>query len=266
MGRIEDCFSLLRAHGKKAFVAYITAGDPSLKSTIQLVHEFESQGVDIVELGIPFSDPIADGPVNQEAAMRALKNNVSLDQIFEMVRDIRKKSEIPLVFFAYLNTIFAYGFEKFVSDAGDAGVDGVLILDLPPEEATDYKKHMDAKGIATIFLVSPITPDNRLDIIVKYASGFVYYVSQMGVTGERSHIAEDIPMMTEAIRARTTVPIVVGFGISTPDQVRKIACYADGVVVGSSIVRRIGESYNQPGFETGIALYVGTLTAPLQGE
>lgn len=266
MGRIEKVFTELHDRGHKAFIAYITAGDPTLEATVTLVREFEKQGVNIIELGIPFSDPVADGPVNQEASMRALKHNVTLGQILDSVKEIRKESQIPIIFFSYLNTILAYGIERFVNDAVDSGLDGALILDLPPEEAGDYKKLMDAKNLATVFLVSPITPDERLKIIARNSTGFIYYVSQMGVTGERDRIAEDIPERIRAIRSHTTVPVVVGFGISSPEHVHASANYADGVVVGSSIVKRIGKLGEKHGFEIEVGKYVRTLTAPLQGE
>ncbi len=265
MNSLELRFHELGSRGQKAFIAYITAGDPLLESTIRLVKEFETNGVDIVELGVPFSDPIADGPVNQEAAIRALKHDVSIGRILDAVREIRKESTIPIVFFTYFNTLLAYGLERFVTDAKDAGVDGALVLDLPPEEAAEYKRLMDEKNLATIFLVSPVTPAERIDIITQNANGFVYYVSQLGVTGERNSISSTVPGMVKEIRSRTTVPVAVGFGISTPDQVREIARYADGVIVGSSIVKKIGEMGHIQGFEKEIGTYVGKLTAPLKG-
>jgi tryptophan synthase alpha chain len=265
MNRIDQTFAHLRETGRKAFIAYITAGDPSLDSTVRLVTELAANGVDIIELGIPFSDPIADGPVNQNAAYRALKNDVSLTRIFETIREIRKSSAIPLVLFAYYNTILQYGLTQFAPDARKVGVDGVLILDLPPEEAGEYKKRADAEGLSTIFLVSPVTPESRIERIALYASGFVYYVSQMGVTGERSSISESIPSMISRIRSYTDTPVAVGFGISTPEQVREIAGMADGIIVGSAIVKRIGENGGTPGFETGIGSFAGTLTASMKG-
>lgn len=266
MSVIETLFSELNSRGRKVFIAYITAGDPSIQSTIELVKKLESNGVDIIELGVPFSDPIADGPVNQEAAIRALKSGVTTGQILDAVKSIRKESSIPIVFFTYLNTILAYGLECFVNDAKDAGLDGALILDLPPEEAGEYKRLMDERQLATIFLVSPITPPERIELIARNATGFVYYVSQMGVTGERESISESVPRMIHEIRSHTIIPIAVGFGISTPEHVREISKFADGVVVGSSIVKRIGEKGNKPGFEKEIGDFVKTLTAPLKGE
>ncbi len=263
MGRIETKFAELSGRKRKAFIAYITAGDPTLEATVGLVKEFERQDVDIIELGVPFSDPVADGPVNQEASMRALENNVTVGQILDAVREIRKDSEIPIIFFAYYNTILAYGLEKFVNDAAESGLDGALVLDLPPEEAGEYKKLMDSKNLVTVFLISPITPEERIELIAGKTSGFVYYVSQMGVTGERDSLAGNISENIETIRSHTDVPVVIGFGISSPEHVRETARFADGVVVGSSIVRRIGESGGNPGFEREVGNYVGTLTAAL---
>lgn len=264
MKRIDRKFADLRGKGRAAFIAYITAGDPSLEATARLVPEFERRGVDIVELGIPFSDPIADGPVNQEAAMRALRREIGIGDVLDTVRVIRRESQIPMIFFAYYNTILSYGLERFVKDAAEAGLDGALVLDLPPEEAVEYKRLMDARDLDTVFLVSPITPDDRLKLIAGQATGFVYYVSQMGVTGERESVAESIPAMVARIRTLTDTPVAVGFGVSTPEQVRSIAALADGVIVGSSIVRRIGERGGIPGFEREVGEYVGTLTEPLR--
>lgn len=263
MNRIERTFRELKKKGRKAFIAYITAGDPTLEDTEALVREFAGRGVDIVELGVPFSDPIADGPVNQEAAQRALVNDVSVGDILEMVKTLRKDCDLPIVFFAYFNTILAFGIEEFARKAHECGVDGVLVLDLPPEEAKYYKSLMDARDIATIFLVSPVTPDDRLPLIVSQATGFVYYVSQMGVTGMRDRMDERIPAMVERIRRLTNTPVAVGFGVSTPDHVREIARYADGVIVGSSIVRRIAERAGTPGLVREVGEFAGSLTAPL---
>jgi len=266
MKSIETCFHVLRSQGRKAFIAYITAGDPTLESTVKLVKELEEAGVDIIELGVPFSDPIADGPVNQEAAIRALKNGVTIGQILDSVRIIRKESSIPIVFFTYYNTVLSYDLKRFVHDAKETGLNGALVLDLPPEEAGDYKRIMDRYELATIFLVSPVTPPKRIERIVQYASGFVYYVSQMGVTGERKNVSTEISSKINQIRNCTKTPVAAGFGISTPEQVREVVRYADGVIVGSSIVKRIGERGSKPGFEKEIGRYVMQLTEPLKRE
>ncbi len=264
MNTIENRIREITSKGRKAFIAYITAGDPSLDDTVRIVHELEKNGVDIIELGVPFSDPVADGPVNQDAAQRALKNNVNIRAILDSIRDIRKTSNIPIVFFTYMNPVLSYGFESFATDAAKAGLNGILALDLPPEEAEEYRRLMNSNGIETIFLVSPVSPDDRIERIAKYASGFVYYVSQMGVTGARDSLSSSIPAMVRKIRGYTDVPVAVGFGISTPAHVLEAAEYADGVIVGSAIVRRIAESGSTPGFEKEIGAYVRTLTAPLK--
>lgn len=266
MNRIEKVFKENAEKGKKAFIAYITAGDPSLESTIRIVGEFDKIGVDIVELGVPFSDPIADGSVNQEASYRALKNNIGLIEIFRTIKEIRKNLNIPIVFFIYFNIILSYGLERFADEAKKSGVDGVLALDLPPEEAEDYKKLMDEREISTIFLVSPVTPPERIEKIAKYSTGFIYYVSQMGVTGERKKVSDTIPEMVGKIRSFTDIPVAVGFGISSPEQVSEISQYADGVIVGSSIVKKIGEFSVRSGFEIEIGKYVETLLKPLKLE
>jgi len=265
VSRIESRFAELRESNRKAFIAYITAGDPTLDDTVELAVELAEQGVDVLELGVPFSDPVADGPVNQEASMRALKNDVSVGRILGAVREIRKRSEIPIIFFAYYNTILAHGPARFVEDAAESGLDGALVLDLPPEEAAGYKELMDSRGLATVFLVSPITPEERIRMIARYATGFVYYVSRMGVTGERERIAEDIAEHVRVIRSHTDIPVVVGFGISGPEHVREAARFADGVGVGSSRVRRVKEYGGEPGFVGEVGRVVGTLTAALKG-
>jgi tryptophan synthase alpha chain len=266
MNRLEETFRELKTHGRKAFIAYITAGDPSLEATAKLICEFAARGVDIIELGVPFSDPIADGPVNQEAAMRALRRGIGIGDILAMVKRIREESDFPIIFFTYVNSILAYGLDAFVRDAVQSGLDGALVLDLPPEEAGEYKRRMDAAGLSTVFLVSPVTPEDRIPLIAGNATGFIYYVSQMGVTGERERVAEEIPAMVARIRKLTDTPVAVGFGVSRPEHVREIACHADGVIVGSSIVRKIGELGGRPGFEREIGAFVGTLTAPLRED
>ena len=264
--RIAQTFADTKARGGAVFVAYITAGDPSIESTVRLVRELEANGTGLVELGVPFSDPVADGPVNQDAATRALAGGVTLSDILVAVTEIRRSSETPIILFAYYNTILQYGLEAFARDGAASGIDGALVLDLPPEEAEEYKRMMDEAGLATVFLVSPVTPPERMELIARYATGFVYYVSQLGVTGERREVAVTAPQMIARIREVTGVPVAVGFGISTPEQVREAAGFADGVIVGSAIVKRIGEHGAEPGFEHGIGSFTGTLTSPLKGQ
>jgi len=241
MNRIRRKFENLKAEGRKGFIAYICAGDPSLAATKKLVLEFETVGVDIVELGVPFSDPIADGVVNQRAAERALRNHVSLADVISLVEDVRKKSEIPIVLFTYVNPVLKYGLERFCVDMGDAHVDGALVLDYPLEEAVKYKKLMDAHGLATIGLIAPTTPSERLKPIIDFCSGFIYYVSRTGVTGIRDDVERSVAAKVAAIKSLTTKPVAVGFGISNPQQARDVAELADAVVVGSAIVQKIEE-------------------------
>ena len=241
MNRINAKFRELRDAGHTAFIAYITAGDPSLDVTGELVLALERAGTDVIELGIPFSDPLADGPVNQAAAERALKHHVSLPDIVRFMAGLRKETSIPIVFFTYFNPIFAYGIEKFGQDAASAGVDGALVVDLPPEESKGYKAAMDAAGLSTVYLVAPTSTRARIRLIGVHSTGFVYYVSRTGVTGVRESVEDTVKPMVTEIRTFTDKPVAVGFGISKPEHVREVAQYADGVVVGSGIVRLIGE-------------------------
>ena len=264
MTRIEQRFKDLRKAGRTGFVAYITAGDPDLNTTHQVVLELDRRGVDVLELGVPFSDPLADGPVIQEASQRALAAGATLEGVLSMVAELRAETEIPIVLFTYYNPIHRYGVERFVKRAADVGVDGVLMLDLPPEEGGDYKAQMDVHGLDTIFLMTPTTRDDRMKMIVSHTRGFVYYVSRTGVTGERDFLADEIQNKVSAICEHTDMPIAVGFGISTPEHVSEIARYADAVVVGSAIVRRVGEYQNDVDLVSKVGAFVGSLIGPLR--
>ncbi len=241
MNRIDACFDRLRSEKMAAFIPYITAGDPTLERTEEIVLALERAGADIVELGVPFSDPIGDGRVNQEAAQRALLHDVCLEAIFEMVKRLRVHSQMPLVLFTYYNPVLVYGIERFARDAAAAGVDGILCVDLPPEEAKEYKQALEAAEVRTIFLLAPTSTADRIARITEISSGFVYYISRLGVTGEQASLASNLHEMLDRIRACTIKPVCVGFGISTPEQAREVGGYADGVIVGSAIVRLIGE-------------------------
>ena len=264
MTRIGQRFEDLRKAGRTGFVAYITAGDPDLNTTRQVVLELDRQGVDVLELGVPFSDPLADGPVIQEASQRALAAGATLEGVLSMVADVRTETEIPIVLFTYYNPIHRYGVKRFVKRAADVGVDGVLMLDLPPEEGGDYKAQMDVHGLDTIFLVTPTTRDDRMKLIASHTRGFVYYVSRTGVTGERDSLADEIQSKVSAICRHTDMPIAVGFGISTPEHVSEIARYADAVVVGSAIVRRLGEYQHDADLVAKVGAFVGSLIGPLR--
>jgi tryptophan synthase alpha chain len=239
MNRIVDRFARLRNAGKKGFIVYIGAGDPNLETTRQLAVAFDKAGVDILELGVPFSDPLADGLVNQLAAQRGLESGATPPKVLETVAAIRCDSQIPVVLYIYFNLAYRYGLEKFIHDAAKAGVDGLLVLDLPPEESGDYEPLMRAAGLCNIYLVAPTTPDDRIELIVKRATGFIYYISREGVTGMQEKVAANLAQMTARIRKHTELPIAVGFGISNPEQAKRAASCADAVVVGSAVVNQI---------------------------
>jgi tryptophan synthase alpha chain len=241
--RIDDCFARLRAEKRKGFIPYICAGDPSLKRTVDLAFALEKSGADLLELGLPFSDPLADGIVNQLAAQRALEAGATIRGVFDCVREIRKKSKIPIVLYTYLHPIFQFGTEKFHHDAEDAGVDGLLILDLPPEEdgGEAAAGGFENTNVLHIRLVAPTTPADRIEQIAKSANGFLYYVSREGVTGAQESIAQSLPEKIAQLRAVSKLPIAVGFGISNANQAREVAKHADAVVVGSAIVDLIAK-------------------------
>ena len=236
VNRIDSTFARLAADRRKALVTYICAGDPDLKTTGELVLAIAEAGADLIELGVPFSDPLADGVVNQQAAGRGIASGTTLAGIFDTVRSVRAACQTPIVLFSYYNPIFHHGLEKFVREAEAAGVDGVLILDFPPEEAEGA---WPATTLKRISLIAPTTPAARIGQITETSSGFIYYVSREGVTGMQAGLASTIPAQVEAIRRTTTLPVCVGFGISNPEQARAAAVLADGVVVGSAIVHQI---------------------------
>lgn len=246
MNTIDIKFKELKKVGGKALIPFITAGDPNLEITKALILEMEKQGADIIELGIPFSDPLADGPTIQKASQRALKNQTSLKDVLKLVKEIRGISSIPLIFMTYYNVIFKYGVEKFVQKAISAGVDGIIIPDLPPEEAKDLTDEAHKKYLDTIFLLTPTSTKSRINLIAKKSQGFIYYVSLTGVTGARNKLASDIEQTLKLIRSQTKKPIAVGFGISTPEQAAKVASWADGIIVGSAIVKIIEENIENP--------------------
>ncbi|MDO4633861.1 MAG: tryptophan synthase subunit alpha [Eubacteriales bacterium] len=223
----------------KAFIPFITCGDPSLEITEQLVYAAEEAGADLVELGIPFSDPTAEGPVIQAANIRALSGGVTTDKIFDMVRRIRKNTQIPMVFMTYANVVFSYGTEKFVKTAAEIGMDGIILPDVPFEEKEEFDTVCKAHGLDLISLIAP-TSHERITQIAKEANGFVYCVSSMGVTGVRSEISSDIGSMVALVKAAKDIPCAVGFGISTPEQAKKMADLSDGAIVGSAIVKLCG--------------------------
>jgi tryptophan synthase alpha chain len=243
MTRIHSRFEQLRRDGRKGFIAYITAGDPSLGATEDVVLRLEDAGADIVELGIPFSDPLADGRVNQESAARALAAGTTIHGVFDCVARIRRRSQLPLMCYAYANPIYSLGPERIVREAARAGVDGMLILDLPVEEAGGTERILRAHGLDNICLVTPTTPDARIAKIVRHATGFVYCVSREGVTGAQRKLSVGAAELIAGTKRHTRLPVAIGFGIGTPAQAREAARVADAVVVGSAIVEKF---YNTP--------------------
>jgi tryptophan synthase alpha chain len=264
MSVISDVFARLKENGDKGFIPYITAGDPNLETTRDLVLELARRGSDVIELGIPFSDPLADGPTNQASAQRALESGTTLEAIFKCVAEIRKSSDVPIIFMTYYNPVYQYGLEAFVSSCTDVGVNGALITDLPPEEAETYASLMGEAGLDTIFLLAPTSRDERIKLVTDVATGFVYYVSRAGVTGEQVALAETLGSMTKHIKRFTSKPLVVGFGISNPEQAKEVAAHADAVVVGSAIVRRIAEKGSDPDLVPQIGNFVADLIRPLK--
>lgn len=240
MDRIAQAFARARSANRAAFVAYLCAGDPDFETSLAACRALIENGVDVLELGVPFSDPLADGLTNQLAAQRALSGGMTASRVFELVRKIREFApDTPLVFYTYYNLVFSNGVDAYVRAAKEAGVDGMLTLDLPPEEAADVQAACAHHGIKTVFIVAPTTPEGRLAKIGAAATGFIYYVSREGVTGVRDSVAANIPEAIAAIKRHTTLPVVVGFGIGTRAHVAEVAKHADGVVVGSALVNVI---------------------------
>jgi tryptophan synthase alpha chain len=259
MTRIESKFEQLALARKKGFVAYITAGDPSLAATMDAVLRLEDQGVDFVELGIPFSDPLADGRVNQESAARALAGGATLDRVLDMVTQLRKKTPIPLIGYTYMNPMFALGFEQVTRRAKAAGVDGLLVLDLPVEESVQYGTIMARHGVNNIRLITPTTPDERIKRIVATGSGFTYCVSREGVTGMQKKLSSGATDLVRRTKKFSPLPVAIGFGISTPGTARAAAMAADAIVVGSAIVDRFHREAHSPAGRNAAAKWVGTL-------
>jgi len=265
--RIDTTFARLRAEGRPGFIAYICGGDPSLAATRDLVVAFAQAGVDLVEIGVPFSDPLADGVVNQMASTRALAAGATLNGVLQCVREIREKTQIPIVFYTYMNPVYRHGFDEFLADSEAAGVDGILFLDLPPDEdaaSPELRMHGPLKRIR---LIAPTTPESRVALLTNGAGGFIYYVSRTGVTGERAEMASDLAQQVATIRKHTDLPIAVGFGISTPDHVRTVAAAgADAIIVGSAIVKRIEQHGADPKLVEKVTAFVQPLAAATRAK
>ncbi len=240
--RIRTRFLELNKEGKKAFIPYIMGGYPTLDATIKNLLILEECGADIIELGVPFSDPLADGPIIQSASDMALKNRINLKNILEIVKELRKISSIPLVLMTYYNPVFKYGEERFVESAKESGVDGVIIPDLPPDEATTLRKISHYYGFHNIFLVAPTSTERRIKLVCSASTGFIYYVSITGITGARLSLNGNHERVISLIRSFTKKPVCTGFGVSTPEEARMVASFSDGVIVGSAIVKRLTES------------------------
>ena len=245
--RLDDTFATLKKQNQKAFIAYVAAGDPSFDLSLEIMHTLADIGADVIELGLPFSDPLADGIVNQMAADRALKSGMNTARTLELIKAFRENNDkTPIVLFAYLNPIFTYGFSRFQKDAVAAGADGILLLDLPPDEAELSAELSENKGLSHIRLIAPSTPPERVKMLAEKAEGFIYALSRSGVTGGHSAPATTIPAQVAGIKQYTNVPVCVGFGISNPEQAALVANSADGVIVGSAIVKRIEENLDNP--------------------
>ena len=256
MSRLVDTFARLRAAGTPGLVTYVTAGDPDLAGTEGILRALDRAGADVVEVGIPFSDPLADGPVIQRATERALASGTTLLLVLALLKRLRSELRMPVVLFSYANPVFRIGAERFADLARDAGVDGVLILDLPIEEAGDFRAMLKVRGIDTILLLSPTTSDERLRKAASLGSGFLYAISRLGVTGVRSEIADGAEDMVRRIRRVSDLPVALGFGISKPDHVRQIGQWADAAVVGSALVNVIAEAGRSPDLTTRVEEYV----------
>ena len=261
--RIDETFARLKTEGRSGLIPFLAAGDPSLEVTESLVHEFEARGADLVELGVPFSDPLADGVVNQRAYQRALAFGVSLPRILESVARIRKRSEIPLVLMSYINPIHRFGLQRFPSAARDVGVDGLIVSDCPPEEMGELQIALEGAGVHPILLVAPTSPARRISLISAKSRGYIYYVSLRGVTGPRVHLPDDLAAGIRRVRALTDKPLAVGFGISTPEQARAVSELADAVIVGSAVVATVEQSLGSPDLAARVGAFVGGLRAAL---
>jgi len=259
MSRISKTFEKLRSEGKKALIPFITAGYPDINTTEKFIYELEKSGADLIELGVPFSDPMADGPIIQMASERSLANGTNLKMILELVKKVRMKTDIPIILMGYYNPFFIYGLKRVSRDAKDAGVDGVLIVDLPPEEAGEMKVQTDSTGLDIIFLLTPTSDDKRINLITKNGTGFIYYVSLTGVTGIRSELDRDIRKQITKIRKKTNLPVGVGFGISSPVHAKRVAKWADAVVVGSAIIKIVENSGSKRQMVQRVSKFVNNL-------
>ena len=263
MSRIDRTFNVLKSKGQVALIPFIVAGDPDLETTEALVLKIAESGADIIELGVPFSDPIADGPIIQAASQRALKNGVNLRDIFRLTERL-KEIDIPLVLMGYFNSIFRYGLKDFAEGCKQNRIDGVIIPDLPPEEAGAWIVEARKRDLETIFLVAPTSPPERIRLVSRCSRGFIYYVSVTGVTGTRGNLSEEVGLAVKHIKEISQKPVAVGFGISTPEQAKTVSRFADGVIVGSAIVKIIGEYLKDPNMVSRVGDFVSSLAKVLK--
>jgi len=266
MGRLEERFRMLRSRGERALIPFITAGDPDLETTERLVHAIAEAGADAIEIGVPFSDPMAEGPTIQRSSERALRSGASLRRILELVRVMRPRVDVPLILMGYTNNFLAMGETGFAEAAREVGVDGVIVVDLPPEEGEEFYAAVRDCGVDPILLASPTTTPARAAMLMKATRGFLYYVSLTGVTGARSELGSDVEASVAALRRFGDVPICVGFGVSTPDHARSVGGFADGVVVGSALVDRIDRAASADAAVDAAADFVAELKAPLRAD
>jgi tryptophan synthase alpha chain len=260
VSRISKTFQALQKEDRCALIPYLTAGDPSMTVTHSLLHTLADAGADVIELGVPFSDPIADGPVIQRASQRALQNQVTVDDILGVVRDVRSTVGVPIVVFSYLNPLLQFGFERFAIEAAKAGVDAVLLTDMPLEESAGFEQELKENDLDLIRLAAPTSTDRRLEAVVKDATGFIYAVARAGVTGTSDSLSHDAELLVSRLRNFTKLPIAVGFGISTPAQVSEVAAFADGVVVGSAIVSEIEKNNGRKDLVQNVGAFVRSLS------
>ncbi len=261
MNRIDKKFKELKARGRKAFIPFLTAGYPDLSTTERLVLEFEKNGADIIELGVPFSDPIADGPVIQMSSYEALKKGVTLRKVLELVRRLRKRTQIPLAIMTYYNPILSYGPSRFVKDALKKGLDAVIIPDLPPEEEVEFSKTAAKQGLEIILFIAPTTTLARRRWIAKRSKGFIYFVSLTGVTGARSSLPVELRSQISSVKKiARKIPVCAGFGVSTPEQVKFVSSLCDGVIVGSALIKKISENLSRPGLVVSLGHFIKRLS------
>ncbi|MCF6178439.1 MAG: tryptophan synthase subunit alpha [Geopsychrobacter sp.] len=264
MSRIAEVFSQLKKEGRPGLIPFITAGDPDLATGVELVHTLVAAGADIVELGFPFSDPMADGPTIQAASERALEAGASLAGVLNLVAEVRKESQVPIVLMGYFNPVYRYGVERFARDAAAAGVDGILLVDLPPEEADEILPDLKQNDIDMITLLAPTTPPQRMKRLAEQGSGYLYYVSMTGVTGSKKLDPEEIRQAVTEVRKLSPIPVGVGFGITTAEDAATVGSYADAVVVGSALVKLIADYAHQPDLQQQVYRFVSALRQSLE--